>query len=98
MGGNPTTFAGSDHGFAPQWLAVNANAVLFGASVGGASLHASNANAANCGAATTDTTKACWAGGTIQVYVNPARLQSTANPTFPTYEQVRTAVRNAFPR
>ena len=26
MGGNPTTFAGSDHGFAPQWYAVNANA------------------------------------------------------------------------
>ena len=28
MGGNPTTFAGSDHGFAPQWYAVNANNVL----------------------------------------------------------------------
>ena len=28
MGGNPTTFAGSDHGFAPQWYAVNANKVL----------------------------------------------------------------------
>ena len=96
MGGNPTTFAGSDHGFAPQWYAVNANAVLFGASVGADSLHASNANAANCGAATTDITKACWAGGTVQIYINPARLQSTANPTFPTYEQVRTAVRNAF--
>src|SRR3954453_832508 len=28
MGGNPTTFAGSDHGFAPQSLAVNARKVL----------------------------------------------------------------------
>ena len=28
MGGNPTTFAGSDHGFAPQWYAVNAGKVL----------------------------------------------------------------------
>ena len=28
MGGNPTTFAGSDHGFAPQWYAVNANKML----------------------------------------------------------------------
>src|SRR6266542_979309 len=28
MGGSPTTFAGSDHGFAPQWWAVNGNAVL----------------------------------------------------------------------
>ena len=35
MGGNPTTFAGSDHGFAPQWYAVNANAVLNDATVGG---------------------------------------------------------------
>ena len=34
------------------------------------SLHASNANASNCGAATTDLAKACWAGGTIQIYVN----------------------------
>ena len=29
-------------------------------------------NASNCGAATTDLAKACWAGGTIQIYVNPA--------------------------
>src|SRR5262245_57553303 len=28
MGGDPTTFAGSDHGFAPQWYAVNAINVL----------------------------------------------------------------------
>jgi 2',3'-cyclic-nucleotide 2'-phosphodiesterase (5'-nucleotidase family) len=105
MGGNPTTFAGSDHGFAPQWLAVNANKVLNDATVGGVSLHASNANASNCSASTgsagppvalADITKACWAGGTIQVYVNPARLRSAANPSFPTYEDVRTAVRNAF--
>jgi 2',3'-cyclic-nucleotide 2'-phosphodiesterase (5'-nucleotidase family) len=90
MGGNPTTFAGSDHGFAPQWLAVNANKVLNDASVNGVSLHASNANASNCGAATTDLAKACWAGGTIQVYVNstlPAGITAAA---------VRTAARNAF--
>ena len=58
MGGNPTTFAGSDHGFAPQWYAVNANAVLKNATVTAASdpthtpvsLHASNASASNCSA------------------------------------------------
>src|SRR3954453_7280201 len=67
MGGNPTTFAGSDHGFSPQSLAVNANAVLNGATVhntvtnADTSLHASNANASNCGAAATDLAKACWA-------------------------------------
>jgi 2',3'-cyclic-nucleotide 2'-phosphodiesterase (5'-nucleotidase family) len=91
MGGNPTTFAGSDHGFAPQWYAVNANAVL-----NAAGLHSSNANASNCAATATDLTKACWAGGTIQVYINPALLRSSTNPTGPLYEDVRTAVRNAF--
>ncbi|HKG55196.1 MAG TPA: 5'-nucleotidase C-terminal domain-containing protein, partial [Anaerolineales bacterium] len=43
-----------------------------------------------------DITKACWAGGTIQIYINSARLQSTATPSFPTYEDVRTAIINAF--
>ncbi len=90
MGGNPTTVAGSDHGFAPQWYAVNGNAVLNGATVNGVSLHASNANASNCGAATTDLAKACWAGGTIQIYVN------STLPSGTTYEQVRTAAINAF--
>ena len=96
MGGNPTTFAGSDHGFAPQSYAVNAQAVLNAATVHNTvtntdvSLHASNANAANCGAATSDLTKACWAGGTIQVYVN------TTLPNGITYAAVRTAARNAF--
>jgi 2',3'-cyclic-nucleotide 2'-phosphodiesterase (5'-nucleotidase family) len=91
MGGNPTTFAASDHGFAPQWLAVNARKVLFDASVNGNSLQASGGNtASNCGALASDLTKACWAGGTIQIYVNPTLPSGT------TYEQVRTAVINAF--
>ncbi len=96
MGGTPTTFAASDHGFAPQWWAVNGNAVLNGATVHNTvtnvdvSLHASNANASNCGAATTDLAKACWAGGTIQVYVN------SALPAGITYEAVRTAAFNIF--
>jgi 2',3'-cyclic-nucleotide 2'-phosphodiesterase (5'-nucleotidase family)/predicted AlkP superfamily phosphohydrolase/phosphomutase len=104
MGGKPTTFAASDHGFAPAWYAVNANKVLNAATVGGASLHVSGAGASNCSAiaatpvtaANTDLTKACWAGGTIQIYINPDRLRSTANPTFPTYEETRTAIRAAF--
>jgi 2',3'-cyclic-nucleotide 2'-phosphodiesterase (5'-nucleotidase family) len=91
MGGNPTTFAGSDHGFAPQWYAVNARKVLFDAQVDGISLQASGgATASNCGATTTDLTKACWAGGAIQIYVNPTLPSGT------TYEEVRTAVINAF--
>jgi 2',3'-cyclic-nucleotide 2'-phosphodiesterase (5'-nucleotidase family) len=90
MGGNPTTFAASDHGFGTQWWAVNGNAVLNAATVNGVSLHASNANASNCGAATTDLAKACWAGGTIQIYVN------TTLPSGITYEAVRTAAITAF--
>ena len=110
MGGDPTTFAGSDHGFAPQWYAVNANKVLNGATVGGVSLHVSGTAASNCSASVppvtipptpvtatnSDLTKACWAGGTIQIYINPARLKSAANPSFPAYEDVRAAIRSAF--
>ncbi|WP_448605147.1 5'-nucleotidase C-terminal domain-containing protein [Thermoflexus hugenholtzii] len=84
-------FVSSDHGFAPQWKAVNARRVLYEASVKGVSLHASGATAtSNCGAATTDLAKACWAGGTVQIYVNPSL------PTGITYEEVRNAAIEAF--
>jgi 2',3'-cyclic-nucleotide 2'-phosphodiesterase (5'-nucleotidase family) len=112
MGRDPITFAGSDHGFAPQWFAVNANKVLNDAQIGGVSLHASGAGTSNCsgvGAAPVspptapnpaeDITKACWAGGTVQIYVNPNRLRNAGQPTsasFPTYAEVREAVKNAF--
>ena len=33
MGDNPTTFVSSDHGFAPQWFAVNAGKVLTDAGI-----------------------------------------------------------------
>jgi 2',3'-cyclic-nucleotide 2'-phosphodiesterase (5'-nucleotidase family) len=109
LGGNPTTIAASDHGFAPQWYAVNARKVLFDASVDGISLQASGgATASNCGATNIvltppapapppnnayvsgDLTKACWAGGTVQVYVNPTL------PTGTTYAEIRSAVVAAF--
>jgi len=98
MGNEATVFAASDHGFAPQWYAVNARKVLFDATVNATSLSASSGNtASNCGATTTDLTKACWAGGTIQIYVNPGALfDPTRRPTAPTYAQVRTAIVGAF--
>ena len=102
MGGNPTTFAGSDHGFGAQRYAINANKVLFDATINGTSLHASSAIAQNCNnpfggpSIANDLTKACWAGGTIQIYINPAQLQSTANPGFPTYAAVQAAIIDAF--
>ncbi len=67
LGGNPTTIAGSDHGFAPQWYAVNAGKVLSDAGL------QSPEQPTNCrAAATTNLAKACWAGGTAQIYVNLA--------------------------
>jgi len=91
MGTGTAAFASSDHGFAPQWFAVNARRVLFDASVDGISLQASGATATgNCAALASDLSKACWAGGTIQVYVNPTLPAGT------TYEEVRTAATAAF--
>jgi len=80
-----TVFAGSDHGFAPQWYAVNAGKVLSDAGIQ-APEQPSNCRAA----ATTNLAKACWAGGTAQIYVN------TTLPAGTTYAQVRTAIVNAF--
>jgi len=95
-----TVFASSDHGFAPQWFAVNAGKVLFDAGLlqNGFTLPVTTAPSevsSNCraGVAGTDVinlAKACWAGGTAQLYVN------TTLPAGMTYEQVRTAVINAF--
>jgi 2',3'-cyclic-nucleotide 2'-phosphodiesterase (5'-nucleotidase family) len=91
LGSDAVVMAGSDHGFAPQWLAVNARKVLFDNTVNGIKLSASSGNTAtNCRADAADLTKACFAGGTVQIYVNPTLPAGT------TYEQVRTAVINAF--
>jgi 2',3'-cyclic-nucleotide 2'-phosphodiesterase (5'-nucleotidase family) len=103
MGKRDTTvFASSDHGFGPQWLAINARRVLFEATVhntvtnADVSLHPSGNPAiagslSNCRAGNpADLAKACWAGGTVQIYVNPSL------PAGITYEAVRTAVINAF--
>ena len=106
MGGHPTTFAGSDHGFAPAYYALNAHAVLNRRDASSPpptrpptskSLHASNANASNCGAATTDIAKACWAGGTIQIYINRTGQQRpTSSSPLPSYDEVRAAIKAAF--
>ncbi len=85
MGGSPTTFAGSDHGFGPQWYAVNAAKVLSDAGL------QSPEQPTNCrAAATTNLAKACWAGGTAQIYINQTLPAGTS------YEQVRTQVIDAF--
>jgi 2',3'-cyclic-nucleotide 2'-phosphodiesterase (5'-nucleotidase family)/predicted AlkP superfamily phosphohydrolase/phosphomutase len=92
MGTNATVFATADHGFGAQWLAVNAGKVLAAANIqkngDGTEVFSNCRNATGAGAV--DLAKACWAGGTAQIYVN------TALPAGTTYEQVRTAVINAF--
>jgi 2',3'-cyclic-nucleotide 2'-phosphodiesterase (5'-nucleotidase family) len=99
MGAGTAVFASSDHGFAPQWLAINARNVLSGAMVtadsGPVSVHPSGAggtgSTSNCrvGAAT-EIAKVCWAGGTAQVYVNPTLPEGV------THAEVRTAAVDAF--
>lgn len=63
------TFVASDHGFAPQFLAIDASKVLVDLGL------LSRPQTSNCRPATGETigkAKACWAGGTVQIYLNLA--------------------------
>jgi hypothetical protein len=108
MGRRDTTvFASSDHGFAPQWLAINAGKVLHDAGL------TSSEVTANCRAvlptAATPTAftkaKACWAGGTAQIYLNLAGRDPAGSGTPPSngaqvpanqYDAVRAQIKAAF--
>ena len=87
-----TVVAGADHGFAPQWKAISAGDVLFNAGL------QSEAQTSNCRPKdkTQDQAKACWAGGTAQIYIN---LQGRDDPGVvppEEYENVRQAIVEAF--
>jgi len=91
MGADTTVFASSDHGFAPQWYAVNAGTVLKDAGLQGTE------QPSNCrvGGAPTKA-KACYAGGTAQIYISlvgrdPGGVVPAAN-----YEIVRNQIIAAF--
>jgi 2',3'-cyclic-nucleotide 2'-phosphodiesterase (5'-nucleotidase family) len=86
-------FASSDHGFAPQWYAVNASKVLVDAGMQGAE------QTGNCrnGASGVTKAKACYAGGTAQIYVAvtgrdpggvvpPAEYEATRNAIIAAYQ------------
>ena len=63
------SFIASDHGFAPQFLAIDASKVLVDLGL------LSRSQTGNCAPATGETigkAKACWAGGTVQIYLNQA--------------------------
>jgi 2',3'-cyclic-nucleotide 2'-phosphodiesterase (5'-nucleotidase family) len=62
-------FVSSDHGFAPQFLAIDASKVLVNLGL------LSTPQTSNCRMAAGETigkAKACWAGGTVQIYLNLA--------------------------
>jgi 2',3'-cyclic-nucleotide 2'-phosphodiesterase (5'-nucleotidase family)/predicted AlkP superfamily phosphohydrolase/phosphomutase len=92
LGGNPTTIASSDHGFAPQWYAINAGQVLADAGLQGA------AQTGNCrlGASGVTQAKACFAGGTAQIYVNLAGRDPGGTVPAADYETVRSRIIAAF--
>ena len=77
-------FVASDHGFAPQFLAIDASKVLVDLGL------LSRPQTSNCRPATGETigkAKACWAGGTVQIYLNLAGR----DPADPAFQQVAAA-------
>lgn len=69
MGDDPDTFVASDHGFGAQFLAIDASLPLVQMGL------LAKPQTSNCRTATGETigkAKACWAGGTLQVYLNVA--------------------------
>ena len=69
LAANTSSFVASDHGFAPQFLAIDASKVLVDLGL------LSHPQTSNCRPATGETigkAKACWAGGTVQIYLNLA--------------------------
>ena len=91
MGDDANVFASSDHGFAPQWYAVNAGKILADAGITGAE------NISNCRApAAPVRAKACWAGGTAQIHINLAGRDPGGVVPAADYESVRTQIINAF--
>ena len=91
MGSNTTVFATSDHGFAPQWFAVNAGKILADAGITGAE------NISNCRAPSAPArAKACWAGGTAQIHINLAGRDPGGIVPAADYETVRNQIIAAF--
>ncbi len=97
------TFVSSDHGFAPQWFAVNVSKVLVDLGLQEREQSGNCRKAANDPGTTTpgDTlAKECHAGGTSQIYINLAgRDPATGNtPQVPAanYEAVRNQIIAAF--
>jgi len=89
--GTETVVATSDHGFAPQWLAINAGTVLAAAGLQGTE------QTSNCrvGGAVTKA-KACWAGGTAEIYISVVGRDPGGTVPAANYETVRSQIIAAF--
>ncbi|MGE5827336.1 MAG: 5'-nucleotidase C-terminal domain-containing protein [Micromonosporaceae bacterium] len=104
MGGDDaTTFVSSDHGFGPQWWAVNVSKVLVDLGLQEREQSGNCRKAANDPGTTTpgDTrAKECHAGGTSQIYINLAGRDPAAGnaPQVPAnqYETIRNQIIQAF--
>lgn len=93
MPSDTTVFASSDHGFAPQWYAVNVSEALEGLGYG-------PEQSSNCRAVAATLVKECHAGGTVQLYIDLAgRNPGGANApqvAAGNYEAVRDNLVNYF--
>jgi 2',3'-cyclic-nucleotide 2'-phosphodiesterase (5'-nucleotidase family) len=69
LGGNPDVLASSDHGFAPQWLAIDAAKPLFDLGLQDVE-QTSNCRPASTSAPGGTIAKQCEAGGTAQIYLD----------------------------
>lgn len=87
-----TVVAAADHGFIPQWKAISAGDVLFNAAL------QSSAQTSNCRPRdkTQDQAKACWAGGTAQIYINLVGRDDPGVVPEDQYETVRQAIVDTF--
>ena len=84
MPANTSSFFASDHGSAPQFLAIDASKVLVDLGL------LSRPQTSNCRPATGETigsAKACWSGGSVQIYLNLAGR----DPTGGGFTQITTA-------
>ena len=77
VGKDPTTFVASDHGFAPQFLAIDASKPLVDLRL------LSAPQTSNCRPVATEPRRqamACWAGGALQIYLNIAGRDPDTRP------------------
>jgi 2',3'-cyclic-nucleotide 2'-phosphodiesterase (5'-nucleotidase family)/predicted AlkP superfamily phosphohydrolase/phosphomutase len=94
------TFVSSDHGFAPQFLAIDASKPLVDLGL------LSTPQTSNCRTAAAETigsAKACWAGGALQIYLNlagrdPAPVEPSTFKQIPAADEAKTvaAIREKF--